>query len=248
MGSPTSKQWEIKPTNLFRIYQPDTTHSALQGHLLLEIDNNGAPARSFRCTTQGEDILAITTEAGKISSLPGCEAFTLTIQIRPEEIEFRDNAFSGEWLDISDLVSRGKVQVTIDDTDHMDEYMDLVEGHKEKDHTKGSVVRWCINVSATEEIELCLQSLPISHSGIAGRPAFAKDICPGQILAKFKMEMDFTDTGPLRGPTPTLFAPDVDSARAAIDHNPVQLKTGTFCLNINILFKKKIYNSFLTQR
>jgi len=227
MATTEQHTWTIKPTNLFKIYNPDNLDvTSLSGELLLEVDNTGKPARSFRFEVYGENTLTVTDQADNLSSLPGCEAFAITLQFNPNEIFFRDNMFSGEWLDITDLVSRGRALVTIDDTDHTDEFLELVLQEKEKDHTKGGVIRWCANVSPAEDIELCLQVLPISLSGLAGRPAFVKDICPAMMVGKFQIKMQIEEDGPLRGPRPVLFAPDVEAARTAINHDSSRIKTG----------------------
>ena len=222
-------EWDIKPTSLFRIYSPDNTGQLdLSGNLLLEIENNGKPARSFRFALSGDNIIGVTTPADKITSYPGCEAFRITIQFRPDEVVLRDNCFSSEWMDVADLVAKGKALPTLEDTDHTDEFLEITERNKTANCEKGGVLRWAINVSPTEELELVLQSLPVSLAAINGRPAFVKDICPGHNVTKMNIITPMTEHGALRGPTPTLFAPDVEAAEAAIRANMHNVKKGKY--------------------
>ena len=198
----------------------------MSGNLLLEIENNGDPARSFRFAVYGDNIIGVGTPADKITSYPGCEAFRIQIQFRPDEIVLRDNTFSSEWMDVAELVAKGKALPTLEDADHTDEFLDITERSKIHDYTKGGALRWAINVSPTEELELVLQSLPVSLAAINGRPAFVKDICPGHNVTKMKIHTPMTEQGALRGPTPTLFAPDVEAAVTAISANKTTLKKG----------------------
>jgi hypothetical protein len=129
-------------------------------------------------------------------------------------------------MDVADLVAKGKALPTLEDTDHTDEFLDISERNKTANYEKGGVLRWAINVSPAEELELVLQSLPVSLAAINGRPAFLKDICPGHNVTRLNIATPMTDHGALRGPTPTLFAPDVESATAAIRANTTRLKKG----------------------
>jgi len=235
MGPPPTNSWDVRPTNLFQIYQPEDVESmGLCGNLLIEVDNMGIPARHFRFAVYDEELIAITIPADKISSMPGCTAFKIVFQFRPDEIKFRNNTFSEDWMDITTMVKAGKALPTIEEADHTDEFLKIAETAHEADHTRGGVLRWCINVTHTEELELCLMNLPVALSGIAGRPAFKRDTCPGQVIWRHHIEADYVINGPLKGPRPTLFAPDHKTAAAAISHNPSMLKTG----------KKNIYKFF----
>jgi len=219
----------VKPVNLFRLYQPEEPSQLdPSGSLLLEVDNYGTPARSFRFAVHGEDIITVAVPAANISSLPGCEAFSFEIQFRPADIQFRDNTFSEDWRDISELVKKGKALATIDETDHVDEFLDLHTIGNGADHTKGGVIRWCLNVTPTQGLELCLQSLPLALSAVTGRPALKMDACPGMVVARTEIHTDLVLGGPLQGPKPILFAPDSKKAALNLLRNSTAVKTGIF--------------------
>jgi len=217
----------MRPINLFKLYQPDKPSELdPSGSLLLEVDNHGTPARLFRFAVHGEDLISVTIPAASVSSLPGCEAFAFTIQFRPADIRFRDNTFSEEWTDIADLVKKGRAAATIDEADHTDEFLDLNIREHAIDHTKGGVIRWVLNATPTQELELCLQALPLALSAVTGRPALKMDSCPGLVVARTSIDVDTIHSGPLQGPRPVLFAPDCRKASVAIRRNSVPLKTG----------------------
>ena len=223
--SPT--KWQLHPQNLFGLYSPELAEGAgVRGSILLEVDRTGAPSRSFRFIAQGDEIISVTVPAATISSLPGCAAFQLTFQFKPEEIQFRDNTFSTEWTDVSDLVQRGRAEATIDEADHVDEFLELKQKACESDPLKGGVIRWAVNVTPAETIELCLQSLPVALGAISGRPSFARDTCPGYVAARQPVTTTFTPTGPLRGPTPVLFTSSPEITQAAITEDDSHLITG----------------------
>lgn len=227
MTTNSTDSWQLQPQNLFRLYSPELAEGAgVRGNLFLEVDRTGAPSRCFRFTTQGEEIITVTLPAASISSLPGCAAFHLTFQFKPEEIQFRDNTFSTEWTDISDLVQKGRAEATIDEADHVDEFLELQQKARDADPLKGGVIRWTINVTPAETLELCLQSLPVALGAISGRPSFARDTCPGYVAARHPISTNFTSGGPLRGPRPVLFTPSPEITRAAIAEDDIHLKTG----------------------
>jgi len=235
MGPPTAEQWDVRPLNLFRLHQvEDTETSALCGNLLIEVDNKGQLARHFRYAIFSDELITVTVPAKTISSLPGCEAFSISMQFRPDEITLRDNTFSQDWMDVTDLVRTGKALPTIDDTDHVEEFLHIAEMEHDTDHTKGGVLRWCINVTHTEELELCLQCLPLAISAVKGRPALMKDSCPASIIWRHHIESDYIVDGPLKGPKPTLFAADQSATVAAISTNSSAIKTGKILLTQTI--------------
>ena len=219
--------WTIKPVNLFRLYQPEQPAQLdPSGSLLLEVDNGGVPTRCFRFAVHGEDLITVSVPAASISSLPGCEAFKIEIQFRPADIQFRDNAFSEEWRDVADLVKKGRALATIDEADHVDEFLELHTKENKIDHTKGGVIRWCLNVTPTQGLELCLQALPLALSAVAGRPTLRMDSCPGMVVVRTDIETNMVNSGPLQGPSPILFAPDCKKATLAIRRRPAATKTG----------------------
>jgi hypothetical protein len=74
------------------------------------------------------------------------------------------------------------------------------------DDPAGAAVRWSINYSESNTLQLCLLALPQPASHIEGRPAFKRDFCPAIFLDRFELVTKMSSVARPRGtPQPVVF-------------------------------------------
>ena len=108
--------WQVKPLNLYKIFIPDDTDDGITtATLLVEVEPIGSCSGNFRWSLSGKDILSVNLPASDILSIPDAAEFTLSWEIRADDIQLRENGSSSEWHDLEDLLgasqlfaSRGK--------------------------------------------------------------------------------------------------------------------------------------------
>ena len=67
--------------------------------------------------------MRISVPLADIMDWNGASEFQLSWEIRPEDIRLRDNASSGDWEDLGDLVARSRVIVTRGEEDYSHEFL-----------------------------------------------------------------------------------------------------------------------------
>ena len=209
--------WIIKSVALFRIFSPPDPPPSPAGHLLLEVDDTGKTARSFRFKLTGTAHLTIDLPLSQLLPLPTVAAFTAHYHLPPDFLQLRDSRFSTDWFDFTDEVDRGHISITHNGTDAATPYLEAV---RTADPSVGASLRWCVDAVDGEDLYLHLQHLPTALSNISGRPTFSRDTCPATDIAAFLLDVDWVDSGPLHGPRPVLFAHDPEVTMLGILQHP----------------------------
>jgi len=112
------------------------------------------------------------------------------------------------------------------DEDDSQEFSALATKAANGDHRLGGVAQWCVDARDDGHVDLVLQTLPISLAGIRGRPLFRRDSTPGIEVTRFPIQTTVISAGPMKGPLPTLFAPDPGEAASTIALNKQTAWTG----------------------
>ena len=157
----------------------------------------------------------------------------------PEEIHLRPNLTTSRWMDLENLINNGKVIVSSSKGggDQMTAICRLLqEGHG------GAVMRWAVQAREDHQhssLQLVLQGLPCPASYLQTSPIFQLDSCLAKRLAQFPLRCRMEESGPARGPEPTLFACQPQLAEKALSENPELIIPGE---RLHHLFK---YGQFL---
>ncbi len=182
--------WTIKSVALFRIFSPPDPPPSPAGHLLLEVDDTGKAARSFRFKLTGTAHLNIDLPLSQILPLPTVAAFTAHYHLPPDFLQLRDSRFSTDWFDFTNEVDRGRISITHAGEDATTPYLEAVRTAAAADPSIGASLRWCVDGVDGEDLYLHLQHLPTALSNISGRPSFSRDTCPGTVIAAFRLDVD----------------------------------------------------------
>jgi hypothetical protein len=104
--------WVVKPQNLYLIYSPAVQSESTRATLLAEVSVEGRLIGNFRWSLSGKELISMTFSLASINASLSEEDYELTWQLRPEDVELRHNHSSGDWEDLEDLISRGKISVS----------------------------------------------------------------------------------------------------------------------------------------
>jgi hypothetical protein len=100
----------------------------------------------------------------------------------------------------------------------------------------GAALRWVINYSEADNIQLCLLSLPQPQSALNGCPAFKRDTCPGLFLYTENLFTKIASTcRPHGAPLPTLFNDNPAELQETLATTPaafLRVEEGQFFLSI----------------
>ena len=116
--------WLIVSHKLYKLYEPEGAEDGrLRGTLCAEVGISGWVAGHYRWNITGVEIMRISVPLADIMDWNGASEFHLSWEIRPEDIRLRDNASSGDWEDLGDLVARSRVIVTRGEEDDSHEFL-----------------------------------------------------------------------------------------------------------------------------
>ena len=107
--------WVIKPKNLFLIHCG--IHDIERGtsaELLAECTAAGRLSGVYRWSFGGGNVNA-GFGLGCVITFPNSPVFFINIDMKPDEIELRQNTCSGKWADLVDWIVEGKVAITSSD-------------------------------------------------------------------------------------------------------------------------------------
>ena len=119
-GNASSKRgwqvpWDIRPKNLFLIHaSPSNDEGGTSAELLAECTAAGRLSGGFRWAFGGGNINA-GFALGCVVDLPDAPQFFVNIDMKPDEIDLRNNNSSGKWADLMDWIAEGKVAITSND-------------------------------------------------------------------------------------------------------------------------------------
>ena len=107
--------WVIRPKNLYLIHAGEPKENlAVSGELLAECTAAGHLSGNFRWAFGGGN-----ANAGFglrcVVHFENAPAYFININMKPDEIEIRNNTTSGKWADLVDWIVEGKVAITSND-------------------------------------------------------------------------------------------------------------------------------------
>ena len=107
--------WDIRPKNLFLIHASSSSdEGGTSAELLAECTAAGRLSGGFRWAFGGGNINA-GFALGCVVDLPDAPQFFVNIDMKPDEIDLRNNNSSGKWADLMDWIAEGKVAITSND-------------------------------------------------------------------------------------------------------------------------------------
>jgi hypothetical protein len=116
---------------------------------------------------------------------------------------------------------------------------ELKDDHPHEDEqtaSHGAALRWVINYSEEDNIQLCLLSLPLPLSQLNGRPAFKRDTCPGLFLYTVDLFTKIASTcRPHGAPLPTLFNSNPEELQETLATTPaafLRVEEGSFLTHL----------------
>ncbi len=98
------------------------------------------------------------------------------------------------------------------------------------DSSKGAVLRWAIQATDSDRLQLCLLGLPVAEAHIKRKALLRRDSCPAILLGAVKLHADYHTTGIIRGPRPILFSSDPKRTTEHLRQDPSKALPGTTVL------------------
>jgi hypothetical protein len=147
----------VKARTLFKAYTSgEEPGNSIKLCLLVQVDDEGRAESHFRFALEGEkqefdfwseDIFTSDKLAG----------FGMKLHLRPEDIAIRQNSTTSKWENLEDLVARGDIIVTLNNSqdDHGARFREAYEAALEEDHELGAAVRWAVLGKKRRRPEAC---------------------------------------------------------------------------------------------
>ena len=96
---PPDQGWAVLENEDFLTYSPENESGATEVAVLVQVEDDGTLGGSFRIALGGAALKA-TFCAAVALPLTGMKDFTLEMMKRPEEIYFRRNGITSDWMDL----------------------------------------------------------------------------------------------------------------------------------------------------
>ena len=138
------------------------------------VRDSGRIVDDFKCVIGGTDILETDFSLGKIFSNPTIGAHTIRMQRWPRDLDLRKGLLSGNWKDISAIVSCRDASAFDDKGAGIpaDEFLRLLE---DLDNGKeAAAVRWAVRLSDSEKLVIQLHGLPAAAAVLNGKPSYKR--------------------------------------------------------------------------
>jgi hypothetical protein len=157
----------------FNVDQPpnDDNYTA---EIFAMVRDTGRIVDDFKCVIGGTDILETDFSLDKIFSNPTIGAHTIRMQRWPRDLDLRKGLLSGNWKDISAIVSCRDASVFDDKGAGIpaDEFLRLLE---DPDNGKeAAAVRWAVRLSDSEKLVIQLHGLPAAAAVLNGKPSYKR--------------------------------------------------------------------------
>jgi hypothetical protein len=103
---------------------------ATRGYILLEATPSGQIEDSLQFCVRGEHPIRMQFPASKVTDIESLHQFTLTLEIRPEEIIFTENQPVSHWMDLGELVARETIIATKGEREANEQFSTLLNVRK----------------------------------------------------------------------------------------------------------------------
>jgi len=220
--------WTVLEESQFDGYPGDQgRQGSLSGHILVRISDAGRSEEHFRVALTGSSPVSHTFPITDISLVGSLSHYSITVEADPDDLVFKPNTFVSKWENLDDMVAAERARDTTDeDEDADDAFRASWAAAKDEGETVAAALRWSIQGHRTGNLELVLQALPATARAVRGDARLMSDAAAAIELARWKLDTQRTESGPLQGPRPILFAGDAAAAKDALEHHPDRLNKG----------------------
>jgi hypothetical protein len=142
--------------------------------LFAMVRDNGRILDDFKCVVGGTDILEAEFELSKLFNNPVIGGHTIKIQRWPRDLDLRKGLLSGNWKDVSTIVSCRDASIFDSEGAGIpaEEFLGLLEN---PDNGKeAAAVRWAVRLSASEKLVIQLHGLPAAAAVLNGKPSYKR--------------------------------------------------------------------------
>lgn len=102
----------------------------------------------------------------------------------------------------------------------------MLQEVQETDYTKGAVLRWALQATDSDRLQLCLLGLPAAENYVRRKANLRRDSCPAIVLGIIKLTADYHSAGTIRGPKPILFSTDPTKTTEILQKDPARAYPG----------------------
>ena len=224
----------------FRILR-DPEDGSLQGRLLLSVDASGCLEDHFRIVFGGGQNPSVNFSGAKISDHPALTSFRFKLEVNPENIDLKKNAFTSKWEDLETMVASDKLLVSSsEETDAGPRFREMWDAAKKSANPPAAAIRWSAQANELSKdqvlvltswaawirVKLCLQALPGTARALRKDARLAKDTTRAVELAAWTATSPMAREGGEVGPLPIIFSPDAAATKANISMHPERLTSG----------------------
>lgn len=224
------------PGGKFETYQipPNPDDASLQGRLLLAVDASGRLEDHFRIVFGGGQRPSINFSGAKISDHPALTPYRFSVDVVPESVEIKKNAFSSKWEDLESMVASNKIQVSSDEEpDAGPSFREAWKAAKNSAPPPAAALRWSAQANVAYGFKLSLQALPATARALRKDARLAKDTTRAVEIAAWTASSPMSKEGGSTGPVPIIFTPDAEATKANLLTHPERLYTGKKLIFIN---------------
>jgi len=220
--------YQIRAADEFDLYPgADGQQGPLAGHLLMRISDSGRSEEHYRLVTSGDSDLKHTFRASDVTEVERVAHYHLSVEIRPDELQFKPNSTVTKWENLDELVAGDVIRASLDDVrDADDEFRAAWSAAKEDGERAAVAVRWSIQGHQARGLELALQALPCTAREARSDARLANQGSRTIELARWTLNTVMRTEGPNIGPVPILFADDPAAAAEALSNHPDRLQKG----------------------
>jgi hypothetical protein len=170
----STENWPTLPLADYALAAPRAP-GELGVELLVQARPSGRLTDHFRFTIDGSKRLTASFTSQLVFLSPMLPASVITIQLRPNEIQFRQNTTTSEWIDLCDGIRARDFLVDLEGEDSEeeesnDDFVALLDSAADKSEVSASV-RWALTVNPDGLLALELQALPASAATLNSKPA-----------------------------------------------------------------------------
>jgi hypothetical protein len=162
----------VKPMAAFNTDQPDDS-AAFTADLLATVRPNGRIVDQVRYTLGGTDIIESQFQLEEIFASEDFRGWTIHLQRWPRDIVLRKGLLSGNWTDISAMVSARDAAVFDDGGAGIAAAEFLRKTKASEDDVSGSV-RWAVVLDDSAKLAVMLQGLPATAGLLNGKPSLKR--------------------------------------------------------------------------
>ena len=94
-------QWDIIRSDDFNTYEVGEVDRELDAQLLAQVSRTGRLTGCFRISLGGSTKVVARIPANHVLTVSGSGSYILVLERRPEEIRFRRNGITSDWMDVA---------------------------------------------------------------------------------------------------------------------------------------------------